>query len=187
MQTEPLDSAVVDALAAELGDPTVLARLVRLYLGDVAGYRDLCRQMQQRFADDSSYVVRTCILDSEAVPQLAEIVRRAEKAPDARATPAMRTQVTENLAFALYRAGRFDEARRAAHAMNASLPRNWLDLALYEQAATYVDKILKGATPARLPVEQPSQFQVTVNNRTAQALGLSISPRLAAVVDEVID
>jgi putative ABC transport system substrate-binding protein len=59
--------------------------------------------------------------------------------------------------------------------------------ALYEQAATYVDKILKGANPASLPVEQPSQFQVTVNNRTAQALGLSISPTLAAVVDEVID
>jgi putative ABC transport system substrate-binding protein len=58
---------------------------------------------------------------------------------------------------------------------------------LYEQAATYVDKILKGANPARLPVEQPSKFQVTVNNKTAQALGLSISPTLAAQVDEIID
>lgn len=60
-------------------------------------------------------------------------------------------------------------------------------LALYEQAAIYVDKILKGANPARLPVEQPSKFQVTVNNKTAQALGLSISPTLAAQVDEIID
>jgi putative tryptophan/tyrosine transport system substrate-binding protein len=59
--------------------------------------------------------------------------------------------------------------------------------ALYEQAATYVDKILKGANPARLPVEQPSKFRVTVNNKTAQALGLSISPTLAAQVDEIID
>jgi putative tryptophan/tyrosine transport system substrate-binding protein len=59
--------------------------------------------------------------------------------------------------------------------------------ALYEQAVTYVDKILKGANPARLPVEQPSKFQVTVNNKTAQALGLSISPTLAAQVDEIID
>jgi ABC-type uncharacterized transport system substrate-binding protein len=58
---------------------------------------------------------------------------------------------------------------------------------LYEQAATYVDKILKGANPARLPVEQPSKFQVTINNKTAQALGLSISPTLAAQVDEIID
>jgi ABC-type uncharacterized transport system substrate-binding protein len=58
---------------------------------------------------------------------------------------------------------------------------------LYEQAATYVDKILKGENPARLPVEQPSKFQITVNNRTAQALGLSISPTLLAQIDEVID
>jgi putative ABC transport system substrate-binding protein len=58
---------------------------------------------------------------------------------------------------------------------------------LYEQAATYVDKILKGANPARLPVEQPSKFQITVNNKTVQALGLSISPTLLAQIDEVID
>jgi putative tryptophan/tyrosine transport system substrate-binding protein len=58
---------------------------------------------------------------------------------------------------------------------------------LYERAAIYVDKILKGANPASLPVEQPSKFQVTVNDKTAQALGLSISPTLLAQVDEVID
>ena len=47
---------------------------------------------------------------------------------------------------------------------------------LYEYAAVYVDKILKGANPASLPVEQPSKFQVTVNRKTAEALGLSLSP-----------
>jgi len=58
---------------------------------------------------------------------------------------------------------------------------------LYEQAATYVDRILKGANPATLPVEQPSKFQVTINHKTAQALGLSISPSLLAQIDEIID
>jgi len=58
---------------------------------------------------------------------------------------------------------------------------------LYEQAAIYVDRILKGENPALLPVEQPSKFQITVNNRTAQALGLSISPTLQAQIDEIID
>jgi putative tryptophan/tyrosine transport system substrate-binding protein len=58
---------------------------------------------------------------------------------------------------------------------------------LYERAAIYVDKILKGANPASLPVEQPSKFQVTVNNKTAQALGLSISPTLLAQIDEIIE
>ena len=58
---------------------------------------------------------------------------------------------------------------------------------LYERAATFVDKILKGAKPASLPVEQPSKFQVTVNNKTAQTLGLSLSPTLLAQVDEIIE
>ena len=58
---------------------------------------------------------------------------------------------------------------------------------LYERAATYVDRILKGASPATLPVEQPSKFQVTVNNKTAQAFGLSIAPSLLAQIDEIID
>jgi len=58
---------------------------------------------------------------------------------------------------------------------------------LYEYAAIYVDKLLKGANPASLPVEQPSKFQATVNSKTARALGLSLSPVLLAQVDEVIE
>jgi putative ABC transport system substrate-binding protein len=60
-------------------------------------------------------------------------------------------------------------------------------LLLYERAAHYVDKIIKGANPGHLPVEQPSKFQVVVNNKTAQALGLAISPSLLAQIDEVIE
>ena len=58
---------------------------------------------------------------------------------------------------------------------------------LYEYASVYVDKILKGANPASLPVEQPSKFQVTVNSKTAQSLGLSLAPILLAQIDEVIN
>ena len=59
--------------------------------------------------------------------------------------------------------------------------------ALYERAAFYVDKILNGAKPADLPVEQPTKFQVVLNMKTVQALGLTISPTLLAQTNEVIE
>jgi putative tryptophan/tyrosine transport system substrate-binding protein len=58
---------------------------------------------------------------------------------------------------------------------------------LYERAAPYVDKIIKGTHPASLPVEQPTKFQVVVNMKTAQALGLTVSPTLLAQIDETIE
>ena len=58
---------------------------------------------------------------------------------------------------------------------------------LFARAEEFTDRILRGTPPGEIPVEQPTKFELLINLRTAEALGLAVPPNLLAIVDEVVE
>jgi putative ABC transport system substrate-binding protein len=101
------------------------------------------------------------------------------------AQPSLPTTIITELALK-YRLPAFSPFRPFADA--GGLLSYWLDeAAVYSRMAVFVDKVLKGAKPADLPVEQPTKFELVINMKTAKALGVIMPPMLLARADEVIE
>jgi putative ABC transport system substrate-binding protein len=88
--------------------------------------------------------------------------------------------VTGNAIPAMYEISEFVEAG----GLMSYGPNN---LDMYRRPATYVDKILKGASPANLPVEQPTKFELVINSKTAKTLGLAIPDSILVLADKVVE
>jgi putative tryptophan/tyrosine transport system substrate-binding protein len=82
-------------------------------------------------------------------------------------------------------AGVGQSAEAAPHGLLMSYGQDFPDL--FRRAAIYTDKILKGAKPADLPVEQPTKFQLVINLKTAEVLGITMPQSLLLSADEVIE
>ncbi len=78
-------------------------------------------------------------------------------------------------------------ALRAFADLGGLMSYRYAEAPMYRSAAILVDKVLKGANPADLPVQRPSQFELVINLRTAKALRLTVPPTLLARADEVIE
>jgi putative tryptophan/tyrosine transport system substrate-binding protein len=83
---------------------------------------------------------------------------------------------------------RAEEARTVGEGIGNGLVYYGPDFAdTFRQGAGYIDRILKGTKPSELPIQLPTKFNLTINLKTAKALGLTIPPSLLATADEVIE
>ena len=167
-----------------------LPRLRRLAIIGNAGYPDAVREMREAQA-----AARTLSLEVAPLE-----IRRAEEIATAFATLDAQADALYVVGDAVVNANRTRIITLALDARLATIynSREYIKAGglmsygpnypdLFRRAGDYVDKILRGAKPADLPVEQPTKFDLIINLTTAKALGLTVPPTLLARADEVIE
>jgi putative ABC transport system substrate-binding protein len=165
-----------------------LVRVAVLWNGDASGHRLQLQEMER------ATPALGIVLQSLPIRNANEIDASLQAAVQAKAQaivtmddPVVQSQRGRIVAFAMrQRLPVMSEFRPATEA-GALMSYGPNQVELWRRSAAYVDKILKGANPADLPVEQPTKFELVINLKTAKALGITIPPSALAIADDVIE
>jgi ABC-type uncharacterized transport system substrate-binding protein len=188
-------TGVASAAGAELGGKSLeILKEVFPRLSRVTILTDgLSSQIVDRAWEDASRQLgvrleRSVIQDpTELEPTMAAISRQRPEAVFVRMGGILYTSRNHLAALALARRLPTFAALRELPEAGGLLSYGPSIGAIYRRGAYYVDKILKGAKPAELPIEQPTKFELVINLKTAKALGLTIPPSLLLRADQVIE
>ena len=167
-----------------------LPRLRRLAIIGNAGYPDAVREMREAQAAARTLSLEVAPLEIRRAEEIATAFATLDAQADAlyvvgdAVVNANRTRII-TLALGARLATIYNSREHIAAGGLMSYGPNYPDL--FRRAGDYVDKILRGAKPADLPVEQPTKFDLVFNLTTAKALGLELPPMLLARADEVIE